>query len=95
MQNVLSAYTEKHSESNLGVLSACLIPEYGHKHLYTLIKKDIDGLHKDKLHRLTPSSFTVSFYIRSIKLLVIRYVTVHLQVYSNDLVRPSISYNRN
>ncbi|CAF1136540.1 unnamed protein product [Adineta ricciae] len=60
MQNVLSVYTEKHSESNLGVLSACLIPEYGHKHLYTLIKKDIDGLHKDKLHRLTPPSFTVS-----------------------------------
>ncbi|CAF1299673.1 unnamed protein product [Adineta steineri] len=60
MQNILSVYTEKYPESNLGVLSACLIPEYGHKHLYTMIKKDIDGFHKDKLHRLAPSSFTVS-----------------------------------
>jgi len=60
MQLILTTYQEKYPESNLGVLSACLIPEYGHKHLYTMLKKDIDGLHKDKLHRLAPSSFTVS-----------------------------------
>ena len=60
MQNILSGDMEKSSASNLGILSSCLIPECGHKHLYTVIKKDIDGLHKDKLHRLTPASFTVS-----------------------------------
>jgi hypothetical protein len=61
MQFILSNYTEKHPESNLGVLSSCLIPEYGHKYLYTMYKKDIDRLHKDKFHRLVPSSFTVKF----------------------------------
>ena len=60
MQNILSGDMEKSSESNLGILSSGLILECGHKHLYTVIKKDIDGLHKDKLHRLTPASFTVS-----------------------------------
>lgn len=59
MQTILSDDKEKASDSNLGILSSCLIPEWGHKHLYTMIKKDIDGLHKDKLHRLAPSSFTV------------------------------------
>ncbi|CAF4224777.1 unnamed protein product, partial [Rotaria sp. Silwood2] len=58
MQFLLSSYNEKHSESNLGVLSSCLIPEFGHKHLYTMTKKDIDGLHKDRIHRLVPASFT-------------------------------------
>jgi len=47
-------------ESNLGTLSSCLIAECGHKHLYTMVKRDIDGLHKDKFHRLSPSSFTIS-----------------------------------
>jgi len=60
MQNILSGDMEKSSESNLGILSSGLILECGHKHLYTVIKKDIDGLHKDKLHRLTPASFTIS-----------------------------------
>lgn len=60
MQFILSNYNEKHPESNLGVLSSCLIPEFGHKHLYTMMKKDLDGLHKDKFHRVAPSSFTVS-----------------------------------
>jgi hypothetical protein len=60
MQTILSDDLKKQSESNLGILNSCLIPECGHKHLYTMIKKDIDGLHKDKLHRLAPSSFTVS-----------------------------------
>jgi hypothetical protein len=60
MQSILSNYNEKHPESNLGILNSCLIPEYGHKYIYTLNKKDIDGLHKDKFHRLVPSSFTVS-----------------------------------
>jgi hypothetical protein len=27
-----------------------------------MIKKDIDGLHKDKFHRLAPSSFAVSLF---------------------------------
>jgi len=60
MQSILSDDIEKPCESNLGT-SSCLIPECGHKHLYTMVKKDIDGLHKDKFHRLAPSSFTVSF----------------------------------
>ena len=60
MQLILSNYNEKHPESSLGVLNSYLIPEYGHKHLYTMSKRDIDGLHKDKFHRLAPSSFTVS-----------------------------------
>lgn len=64
MQFILSTYTEKHPESNLGVLSSCLIPEYGHKFLYTMNKKDVDGLHKDKLHRLTPLTFTVGDFLR-------------------------------
>jgi hypothetical protein len=62
MQFILSNYNEKYPESNLGILNSCLIPEYGHKYIYTMTKKDIDGLHKDKLHRLTPSSFTVKFH---------------------------------
>jgi hypothetical protein len=65
MQFILSNYTEKHTESNLGVLTSCLIPEYGHKYLYTMNKKDIDGLHKDKFHRLAPSSFTVKFILKN------------------------------
>lgn len=60
MQFILSNYNEKHPESNLGILNSCLIPEFGHKHLYTMTKKDIDGLHKDKFHRLVPASFAVS-----------------------------------
>ncbi|CAF3732364.1 unnamed protein product [Rotaria sp. Silwood1] len=60
MQTILSNVSEKQSESKLGTLSSCLIPECGHKHLYTMTKTDIDGLHKDKFHRLAPSSFTVS-----------------------------------
>jgi hypothetical protein len=67
MQFILINYNEKHSESNLGVLNSYLIPEYGHKHLYTMNKRDIDGLHKDKFHRLAPSSFTVSFTIVNTK----------------------------
>lgn len=62
MQTILSDDIEKSGESNLGTLSSYLIPECGHKHLYTMIKKDIDGLHKDKLHRFAPSSFTVSSF---------------------------------
>ena len=61
MQFILSNYNEKYPESNLSIINSCLIPEYGHKYIYTMNKKDIDGLHKDKLHRLTPSSFTVKF----------------------------------
>ncbi|CAF2729481.1 unnamed protein product [Rotaria sp. Silwood2] len=60
MQTILSNVGEKRPESKLGTLSSCLIPECGHKHLYTMTKTDIDGLHKDKFHRLVPSSFTVS-----------------------------------
>ncbi|CAF1114506.1 unnamed protein product [Adineta steineri] len=60
VRTILSNNIEKQPESNLGILKSCLIPECGHKHLYTMIKKDIDGLHKDKFHRLAPSSFTVS-----------------------------------
>ncbi|CAF1024382.1 unnamed protein product [Rotaria sordida] len=60
MQTILSNVSEKQSESKLGTLGSCLIPECGHKHLYTMTKTDIDGLHKDKLHRLAPSSFTIS-----------------------------------
>jgi hypothetical protein len=67
MQTILSDDIEKASESNLGTLSSCLIPECGHKHLYTMIKKDIDGLHKDKFHRLAPSSFTVSLLFKEKK----------------------------
>jgi hypothetical protein len=66
MQFILSTYNEEHPDSNLGRLSSCLIPESGHKHLYTMTKKDMDGLHKDKFHRSAPSSFTVSlqrFYL--------------------------------
>jgi hypothetical protein len=62
MQAILSDNIEKQCESNLGTLSSCLISECGHKHLYTMVKRDIDGLHKDKFHRLAPSSFTVSLY---------------------------------
>jgi hypothetical protein len=64
MQTILSADIERAAESNLGTLSSCLIPECGHKHLYTMVKKDIDGLHKDKFHRLAPSSFTVSLLFK-------------------------------
>ena len=60
MQTILNDNIERQCESNLGTLSSCLIPECGHKHIYTLVKRDIDGLHKDKFHRLAPSSFTVS-----------------------------------
>jgi len=60
MQTILSNNIGKQPESNLGTLNSYLIPECGHKHLYTMIKNDIDGLHKDKFHRLAPSSFTVS-----------------------------------
>ena len=60
MQKILSDNIEKQPESKLGTVSSCLIPEYGHKYLYTMIKTDIDRLHKDKLHRLAPSSLTVS-----------------------------------
>lgn len=60
MQRILSDDHDTYLNSNLGVLSSCLIPECGHKHLYTMTKKDIDGLHKDKFHRLAPPSFTVS-----------------------------------
>lgn len=60
MQTVLCNVNEKQPDSKLGTLSSCLIPECGHKHLYTMTKADIDGLHKDKFHRLAPSSFTVS-----------------------------------
>ncbi|CAF2197638.1 unnamed protein product [Rotaria magnacalcarata] len=60
MQAILSDVNERQAESKLGTLSSCLISECGHKHLYTMTKTDIDGLHKDKLHRLSPSSFTVS-----------------------------------
>lgn len=59
MQALLSNYQEKYPESNLGILNSCLIPEYGHKSIYTMTKQDLDGLHKDKIHRLAPSSFTV------------------------------------
>lgn len=60
MQTILSNNIDKQPESNLGVLKSYLIPGCGLKHVYTMIKKDIDGLHKDKLNRLAPSSFTVS-----------------------------------
>lgn len=60
MQSILSNYNENHPDSHLGVLNSYLIPEYGHKHLYTLHKRNIDGLHKDKLHRLAPTTFTVN-----------------------------------
>jgi len=60
MQFILSNCNEKHSESTLGVLNSCLIPEFGHKYLYTMNKNDLDGLHKDKFHRLAPLSFTIS-----------------------------------
>lgn len=60
MQLLLSNYQEKYPESNLGILNSCLISEYGHKSIYTMTKQDLDGLHKDKLHRLAPSSFTIS-----------------------------------
>mgnify|MGYP006892785000 CR=1 FL=1 len=63
MQAILIDNIEKQSESNLGTLSSCLIAECGHKHLYTMIKKDLDGLHKDKFHRLAPSSFTVRCFV--------------------------------
>jgi hypothetical protein len=33
-----------------------------------MIKKDIDGLHKDKFHRLAPSSFTVSLLFKEKKI---------------------------
>lgn len=72
MQTILS--NEKSLDSKLGTLSSCLIPECGHKHLYTMTKTDIDGLHKDKFHRLAPSSLTVSLvdlirnsYLKKIK----------------------------
>ncbi|CAF1145574.1 unnamed protein product [Adineta ricciae] len=60
LRTILSDNSDKQPESNLGILKSCLIPNYGHTHLYTMIKKDIDGLHKDKLHRLAPPSFSVS-----------------------------------
>jgi len=47
-------------ESNLGKLDSYLIPKYGLKSIYTMTKKDLDGLHKDHLDRLAPSSFTVN-----------------------------------
>lgn len=60
MQEILIDVNEKSPESKLGTLRSCLISECGLKHLYTMTKADIDGLHKDKFHRLAPSSFTVS-----------------------------------
>ncbi|UJR31468.1 hypothetical protein I4U23_018957 [Adineta vaga] len=60
LRTILSDNIGKQPDSNLGLLKSCLIPSYGHTHLYTVIKKDIDGLHKDKLNRLTPPSFAVS-----------------------------------
>lgn len=64
MQLILNDYNEKYPESHLGVLKSYLIAEYGHKHLYTLRKRDIDGLHKDKLHRLAPATFTVNIFFK-------------------------------
>ncbi|CAF0790542.1 unnamed protein product [Didymodactylos carnosus] len=59
MQKILTA-TDKKPESNLGTLTSCLINDAGHKHVYTLIKKDIDRLHKDKYRRETPDTFSIS-----------------------------------
>jgi hypothetical protein len=85
MQFILSNYTEKHPESNLGVLTSYLIPEYGLKHIYTMIKKDIDGLHKDKLHRLVPPSFTVSFIIHLIDRLLLFRFLFYLIIFQHHL----------
>lgn len=65
LRTILSDSHDKQLESNLGLLKSCLIPNYGHTHLYTMIKKDIDGLHKDKLHRLAPPSFSVGAPVRA------------------------------